>query len=181
MITFREYLKESESTEKDFDLEFNLRGRTLLEAREEYKWPDKVPGYFDIGSNNLTSLEGCPNEVGDRFSCSSNPLTGLEGCPIKVGSYFACTGTNVTSLQGFGEMFRYGWIKGRLYLPDTLKSHLLSVILIPELTRIDFWSSNKHLQKVEEIVNKHLASKEKDLLECQDELIENGFKEFARL
>ena len=52
--------------------------------------PSEVGGYFDCSSNQLTSLEGCPSEVGGNFSCRNNQLTSLEGCPSEVGGDFSC-------------------------------------------------------------------------------------------
>jgi hypothetical protein len=44
----------------------------------------KVSGTFDCRYNNLTSLEGCPKEVGGDFYISDNLLTSLVGCPNEV-------------------------------------------------------------------------------------------------
>ena len=49
---------------------------------------------------NITSLEGCPEEVGGSFECSYTSITSLEGCPKKVGESFWCLGTKITSLKG---------------------------------------------------------------------------------
>ena len=49
-----------------------------------------VTGSFWCFNNNLTSLEGCPEEVGRNFSCSSNNLTSLKGCPKSIGGDFWC-------------------------------------------------------------------------------------------
>jgi hypothetical protein len=37
----------------------------------------------------LTTLEGCPKEVGD-FLCKNNQLTSLEFCPTEIGGDFSC-------------------------------------------------------------------------------------------
>jgi hypothetical protein len=60
----------------------------------------KVSGYFDCGSNNLTTLEGCPKYVGDSFYCGYNALTTLEGCPKYVGGNFSCDNNKLTTLKG---------------------------------------------------------------------------------
>jgi len=60
----------------------------------------KVSGSFDCGSNNLTTLEGCPNYVGIHFYCGKNKLTTLEGCPKYIGSNFYCYSNNLTTLRG---------------------------------------------------------------------------------
>ena len=61
---------------------------------------NKVKGGFYCNVNKLTSLKGCPKEVGDTFNCSENLLTSLEGCPIKVGGSFYCNVNKLTSLKG---------------------------------------------------------------------------------
>ena len=47
-------------------------------------------GNFDCYSNQLTSLEGAPQEVGGYFDCRNNQLTSLEGAPREVRGDFDC-------------------------------------------------------------------------------------------
>jgi hypothetical protein len=47
-------------------------------------------GLFNIRSNDLTTLKGCPYYVKDFFSCRNNKLTSLECCPKYVGGNFYC-------------------------------------------------------------------------------------------
>jgi hypothetical protein len=62
---------------------------------------NKVTGYFNCSTNKLTSLEGCPKEVGTGFTCSYNrELSSLEHCPEKIGGEFACDNCSITSLEG---------------------------------------------------------------------------------
>ena len=49
-----------------------------------------IKGDFSCSYNQLTSLEGCPKEVGGGFDCSVNQLTSLKGCPKEVGGDFYC-------------------------------------------------------------------------------------------
>ena len=60
----------------------------------------KINGDFNCSYNNLTSLEGCPKEVGGNFYCHYNNLTSLEGGPEKVGGDFHCAFNNLSSLEG---------------------------------------------------------------------------------
>jgi len=60
----------------------------------------RVSGNFSCSDNQLTSLEGAPQEVGDAFGCDGNQLTSLEGAPQKVGGIFSCTHNKLTSLEG---------------------------------------------------------------------------------
>jgi hypothetical protein len=59
-----------------------------------------VTGAFNCRYNQLTSLEGAPQEVGFGFTCSHNQLTSLEGAPQKVGGYFNCENNKLVSLVG---------------------------------------------------------------------------------
>ena len=60
----------------------------------------KVTGHFDCSYNNLTTLEGCPKEIGGGFNCSRNRLTTLEGCPKEVGGGFDWSRNRLTTLEG---------------------------------------------------------------------------------
>jgi hypothetical protein len=62
--------------------------------------PQEVSGWFDCSNNKLTSLEGSPQEVGGYFDCSYNKLTSLKGAPLKVESTFYCTHNYLTTLEG---------------------------------------------------------------------------------
>ena len=62
--------------------------------------PREVGGRFTCNHNNLTTLSGSPESVGGHFNCSNNYLTTLEGSPKSVGDGFDCDGNNLTSLEG---------------------------------------------------------------------------------
>jgi hypothetical protein len=84
----------------------NVNGYVYMPARKLEKIHIQfgiVKGTFDFFSNNLTSLKGCPVEVGDFFKCNKNKLTTLEGAPKKVGGSFLCEENLLTSLQGSPE------------------------------------------------------------------------------
>jgi len=60
----------------------------------------KVSGRFYCKKNELTSLEGAPQEVGWSFDCQNNSLTSLAGSPQEVGGSFVCSYNKLTSLKG---------------------------------------------------------------------------------
>ena len=64
---------------------------------------NKVTGSVNFIQNKLTSLEGCPKEVGSFFDCRDNKLTTLEGGPKSVGGDFHCGNNNLTDLKGSPE------------------------------------------------------------------------------
>ena len=99
------------NTNGEFDIDGNFK---LKHGKYEYLIVGgkfgvkfgKVRGYFDCSyCENLTSLEGCPREVGGNFNCSyCKNLTSLEGSPREVGGNFDCTYcVKLTSLEGCPE------------------------------------------------------------------------------
>ena len=80
------------------DVEGNVQiaGRDLTYIPVQFGY---VSGFFYCGQNQLTSLKGCPREVGREFSCRNNQLTGLKGAPREVGGTFICSQNHLTSLQ----------------------------------------------------------------------------------
>jgi hypothetical protein len=70
--------------------------------------PTEIGGSFWCFDNLLTSLEGCPTEIGGSFLCYYNQLTSLEGCPTEIGGIFICYNNNLTSLKGATEYIEGG-------------------------------------------------------------------------
>jgi hypothetical protein len=68
--------------------------------------PQEVEGSFSCVSNKLTSLEGAPRRVGGDFSCSNNWVTSLEGAPQEAEGHFFCSGNKLTSLEGAPQKVR---------------------------------------------------------------------------
>lgn len=60
---------------------------------------NKVTGLFHCGRNSLTTLEGCPREVGDAFICNANGLTSLYGAPLSVGGDFVFVNNIINTLE----------------------------------------------------------------------------------
>ncbi len=61
---------------------------------------NKVYGYFDCSSNQLTNLEGCPRNIYGFFNCAENKLTSLMESPEYVDGDFYCYKNQVTSFRG---------------------------------------------------------------------------------
>ena len=145
--------------------------------------PRRAPRFFSCENNNLRNLMGSPNSVHFNFNCNSNQLTSLKGAPNKIGGNFNCAFNKLTSLRGIHKYFKGGWIKGRLDLSQNpITSHVLGVMLIPELKGVDYWSAtlNVEHEKVAEILNYHLQN-DRDVIQCQQDLIDAGLKAYAQL
>jgi len=138
--------------------------------------PTQVDGELFINHNHLTSLFGMPAVVGTHCSIAGNiELRSLEHCSQHIGGkMYMQMLPEITSLQDIHKNIKS--VGGILDVTDTpLKSHVLGLLLIKKLPAVRM--DNK---KVEEIINKHLAG-ERDIHTCQEELIEAGFADFARL
>jgi hypothetical protein len=119
---FNEYLMESEGTltqeQKDWLDKFTegswrVNPSTgLVDVDGDFSWWGsvlhnlmgvrfgRVSGNFFCSYNELTSLEGAPQEVGGNFNCSKNKLTSLKGAPQEVKGDFYCDDNQITSLEG---------------------------------------------------------------------------------
>ncbi len=136
--------------------------------------PSSVGGDFFCSENNLTSLEGAPSSVGGSFYCSDNNLTSLEGAPSSVNGDFYCYNNTLTSLHHIHKQIKH--IGGNANFENNqIVSHVLGLLLIDGLKEV--YLDNR---KVQNIINKHLKG-DRDVFACQDELIENGLDDYARL
>jgi hypothetical protein len=68
-----------------------------------------VHGTFQCSFIGLTSLVGCPRQVGGNFNCSNNRLTSLEGCPILVDGLFGCNGNPNLNKHSYNQLFELGY------------------------------------------------------------------------
>ena len=170
MLNFKEYLKENEIQD------IIIYNKNLVHGKLTKQYPD-INGYFDCSNTNITSLEFAPKHVGGNFNCGSTKITSLEFVPQSVGGSFGCSDTKITSLKGIGKDYLKE-VRGEIYLNDCheLKSNMLGLMLVKGLLGIEF-NTNK---QVEEIINIHLKG-ERDILDCQEELITKGYKEYAKL
>ena len=100
-----------------------------------------VIGSFCCDYNNLTSLEGAPQEVGGSFRCSHNRLTSLEGAPQKVEGYFDCSYNMLTSLEGAPQE-----VGGSFYCSNNM---LTSLEGAPQKVEGCFWCDGNKLTSLE--------------------------------
>lgn len=104
--------------------------------------PKFVKSWFNCSRNNITSLDGGPEEVGD-FICDGNKLTSLKGAPKKVNKDFDCRSNNLTSLEGAPNM-----VGGNF---DCSRNNLTSLEGAPSEVAGDFICFNNNLHESEKI------------------------------
>ena len=145
--------------------------------------PKKIQGNFYCGFNsNLGSLKGAPQNGVEAFNCGNCNLTSLEGAPKKINGIFSCEGNPITSLKGIHNIIEE--INGDCTFPDSIESNILGLLKIKNLKSVYFFDKNNGRTKLQivEIINKYLPNPTTDkIIDCQNELIDAGFEEYADL
>lgn len=152
----------------------HLPGMKLTELQSKFL-PEHSRGYCDVSNNRLTSLEGCPKSVTTWFDASRNQLTSLEGIPPIMDDFCAILNNKLTNLHNIHKLISFthmGFINAE---GNPIVSHILGAFKVKNITNL--YIDNKQVSK---IVNRHLRG-DRDILACQQELIEAGFEEYAQL
>lgn len=166
----------------------------------------KVTNSLRIGRNKLTSLEGAPTILKGTLNLYRNEeVLSLEGCPIRIGRDLILGGCNIDMStieklpQTIGNLLDFSSSNitglpgiGRKYVKQCktidlsgciqLESHLLGLCLVKGLNDIPFdrYGSTQKTCEVLRRFNNFIKRKE-DVLDVQEELIQAGYKEFAKL
>jgi|694.fasta_scaffold04879_19 hypothetical protein len=115
----------------------------------------------DASENNISSINELPMCKYKTLNLSKNPITSLHGI---AGKLTECT---------------------LLAIPDTVRSHILGLLKVKGLKTVvttEFLTKDKvELFLMLKIVNKHLSSKNPNMIDCQRELIENDLDEYAEM
>lgn len=143
-----------------------------------------VHGSFRCEYTKITSMENFPNKIERECLVENNTLlTSFEFGPMEFNSgYFY--DNPVTSLTGIGKKY-FRTVYDALYLPGSVKQNVLGILLINNLQFFAFDKvqiddeDNEDLAHSQLILNDHLKSK--DIMECREELVQAGLKEFAKL
>jgi len=131
----------------------------------------RVDGSFSCNNMDLTPLFGCPHTVLRGFYCFENKLTSLVGSPRTVGGDFNCHTNPFTTLAG---------------MPDTVRG-IFYLDLIPDLPMLSLLKYRtifvyEHFD-LTDIISKYAGKKplRQAIIQCQKELIDNGFAGNASL
>lgn len=137
-----------------------------------------------INGANVKSFKNFPERILNNgtddlyppsFDCfyKIHGVTSLEGVPkfIRGNANF----TNFENIS-FSNAHKHITHVDRLTLPLKYKGPVLSLLKIPGLKHI-----SNHPNSYTQILNKHLASSSRDIIACQEELIDNGYKDYAEL
>jgi len=145
---------------------------------------ERAPRYItraNLNANHLKNLSGSLTEC-STLDVSRNELTSLEGDVRKV-VFLNASQNHLKSLKGIHKILDQ--CNELSVTQNPLESHVLGVLLVKGMNSVAFvlHDENPKLLAVERIVNKYLPNARgmEALLECQDELIEAGYGEFAQL
>lgn len=138
--------------------------------------PTTVGGIMYIYRNRLKSFEGAPEYIGKNFIVNDNEISSFEGAPRFIGGNLLLIRNKLDSLKGIHKYIKQ--INGVLNVSENnVSSHVLGVLRIEGLEALIL---DPVAKEVQDIINKHLAG-DRDIFACQEELINAGFEEFAKL
>lgn len=179
------------------NLVIDIRGGFRLSSRADIvRLPVKfgtIKGSFKLKYNGeLISIEGCPNKVMGEFWCTDNhKLKSLKGAPKEVeGDVFISN----NAFKDLHDIHKYlPMIKGEIYIDKGIESHVLGLLMIKGLKYINVISMTADTedaieddtlgthQKVFTILNRHLPASRENVFEAQEELIDAGYPDYAKL
>ena len=154
----------------------NLQNRGLTELPVHF---GRVTGSFDISENNWISLKGLPTYINNNFYYNTSNAHSIFDVPILpplcVNGSFSCKG--VKSLHNIHKTFHHLIVRNGF---DTnANSHFLGLLLIPGISNVSNFVFSS--TQIEIIINKYLEQDYRDIHACQEELIQAGFAEYAKL
>lgn len=195
-------MKVSELFESAEDI--NLAGKhlkgNLLKQKDIYNWsPITYRGNFYCQNNELTSLEGMPENVIGTVDVENNKLSSLIYSPLSIAKSFICKNNFITSIENAPKYVKEDFdisnnklttlkdiekhiltIKGKLILSNNpIKASISGVLKIRELQGVTYTSGDPKVIEAFKVLEKHLIRNE-CLLNCLEEVIteEDRFKKF---
>jgi hypothetical protein len=156
--------------------------------------PTIIHGTYNASKNKLTTFEGSPTYVSKDFIVYGNRLTDFLGLHIEVGGDVDLSNNLFRSLK---DIHKHILHTKTLSIEDNpIESHVLGIFKIKGLEALEFFPQNdvnpkgitadytETDNKVAKIVNdcfKAHGATNVGLLECQEQLIDAGFHEYAQL
>jgi hypothetical protein len=154
---------------RNFDCHF------LYELTSLKNCPQKITESFFCYNTGITSLEYAPKIIGSTFGCSATKIVSLDYAPLECEK-FDCAENNILHLKGIGRSYLKKCVE--LELTDTIKSNILGLCRIKNLETITIDVDNSHpLYEAIQIVKKYLQT---DGSDCAEELMQNGFNDYAK-
>jgi hypothetical protein len=134
--------------------------------------PTTVDGNYVVGNSLIKDLRGSPKHIQQNYGITECLfLKSLNGCPETVGGVFS--------------IYRAYGLPSIDYLPKSANEinlnacdKIRNILKIFQVRGIKIFSFYHNQPSMVNIINKYLPTR--DVIGCQDELIEAGFEEYAR-
>lgn len=128
---------------------------------------------------SIRSFGNCSNMSLAMLDMSNQLISSLEGCPSEVSveiCFYGCS-----PLKSLHNIHKHVKSTAKISFNHGV-THLLGLLLIPDLKRIRIWGGI-HAEKpgLETLINDHLNAEERDIHDFQEALMKAGFKDEARL
>ena len=132
---------------------------------------------FKASHMNLSSMVGCPKIVTDKFIVSHNNIRTLEGLPLNA-RVVDLRNNPIESFEGIGNLRDCQ----EIWVPCSITSNMLGLLKIKTLKKL-FFDANFNVNSSEfhaafKIIKYHFDNG-RNLLACQEELIDAGLKDYA--
>ena len=108
-LQIKDWLEKNEASKAKFTINDDY---TIDIDNFWYKGKGNFPDYiqfnkcrqdFIVTNCQMTTLRGCPKEVGESFKCEFNSLKTMKYCPEKIGKDLRCDWSLLKSLKGCPE------------------------------------------------------------------------------
>jgi hypothetical protein len=129
-----------------------------------------------LGGFSISILPIQFGRVVGRFDCAHSQLSSFKGFPETIDGDFFCHDTQIKSFSGVDKVI--GQING-LFTCDDDATYLLGLLLIKGITTFYIDADATDKGPIHSIFNKYVGTG--DILSAQDELIDAGFIDQARL
>ena len=132
---------------------------------------------FKASHMNLSSMVGCPKIVTNKFDVTHNSIRTLEGLPLNA-QVVDLRNNPIQSFEGIHELRDCV----EMWIPCSITSNMLGLLKMKTLKKLycdtNFNTSNTQFHAAFKIVKYHFHHG-RNLLACQEELIDAGLKDYA--
>lgn len=148
----------------------------LDDIKIEITYPPMVPT-AKLSGIGIKSIEGIPELINTDLDLSGNRIHDLHNLPKVIKGQLDLSYNELESLHGISKVKE---MDGELHVVgNNIRSHILGVVMIKGCTGVTGFIN----KKVREIISKYLPNTRGNdaVMECQNELIDAGFEEYAQL
>lgn len=172
----------------------------FVDSQGELKIPVSRANSIIVKTNNISSFKNFPEILFNNnpqyayglmfVRVKGSPsFTSLEGIPKIIKGSVSLVSNKFDSISYSGIHHLVKQVTGYFNINANYRGPLLGFLLIEDLNELNhnsysgfsFQPEPSDCIKASVIISKHLKTEDRDILECQEELLNNGLKDFAKL